>query len=208
MEIKKSRIFDNYIYATAKSWVFGLDDEKQRQFGILFEIINMDEATGEKEFKDYPFLVSASIVADKCHRSFNEMDESCKPTKASLLYDAVSYMGGVPVDHILVDAVKSGSEPKDLSAFDSIANQFTSRQAIVKGQTADFGTVAAQRGRGVKHQYLQFKTESDAERFVDILLGRAGAIGMMIGFILDRPINMIGETGWSVIRKHVYGKGA
>lgn len=197
------KIHDNLIYVTDKSFEFGLDDEKSRQFGILFEITDMDEATGEKEFKNYPFIVSASIVADKCHKSFDESGDA-KPTKFSLIYDAHSYMGGVPIDHILTHSIKPASVVGD--AFEALAGQFTAKQAMVKTNKLEFGTAAAQLGRGVELDYLQFKTFEDAERFVNLLIEtRLDAISIMIGFILDRPINLMGESGWSVIKKMVKG---
>ena len=204
--IKTVRIMDSHIYSTSKNWTFGLGDDESRQFGIMFEVIDMDEATGEPEFKDYPFVVSASIVADKPHESFNEgMDEGYKPTKSDLLYNTMSYMGGVPVDHTLSDAIKNSDESEHLNAFDSLSSKFSVNEATVRGETPKYGTVAAQRGPLVEHRYLQFKTQDAAEKYVKLLLDRAGCLGMMIGFILDRPVNMVGETGWDVISKHVHG---
>jgi len=196
-------ILDNYIYVTNKSWQFGLDDEVHRQFGILFEILDMDEATGEKEYEQYPFIVSASIIADKCHESFNESGHD-KPTKFDLIYDCNSYMGGIPIDHVLTNQVKSSDESKD--SFGSVCDIFKLDEACICSIKNDFGTIAAQQGKGTEHKYLQFKTDDAARKYIDFIIqNRVSCLGIMIGFILDRPINMIGDSGWSVIEKQVKG---
>ena len=201
--MKKTELYNNLVYVTDKGWVFGLDDEKQRNFGIMFEITDMAEDTGEPEFEEYPYLVSAEIMADKCHKSFDESGE--KPTHDSLLYDCKSYMGGVPIDHVLTHAVQSGTETGE--AFDALKAQFTIDEAMVRTVNSNYGTYAAQNGPKSKHQYLQFKTEDAARKFIDYLVEkRCSALSVMIGFILDRPINMMGEDGWRVIRTQVYGK--
>jgi hypothetical protein len=207
--MKKVEISENLIYVTDKSFQFGLDDDKQRQFGILFEIVNMDDATGEPEFEQYPYIVSAGIIADKCHKSFNEPDNA-KPSKESLIFDTNGYMGTIPVDHILTHAIKSGSEASTSSKqsnFDLVADQFKLNEATIITSKHDYGTIAAQQGKGTEHQYLQFKTEESAQKFIDYLIKhRISALSMMIGFILDRPINMMGNDGWSVLTDMVKGK--
>ncbi len=207
--MKKETIFENYYYVTDKSFRFSLEDDRDRKFGILFEILDMYEATGEKEYKQYPFLVSASIMADKCHKSFGESDRDFKPTKLDLIYDTNSYMGGVPVDHVLTHAIRSHSEGfNDLeeSNFKLVAKQFSALEAKVVTQKQDFGTIAAQKGREHEHSWLQFKTFEAAEKFMKYLIeNRVSAMSMLIGFTLDKPINMMGETGWSVMSHQVKG---
>lgn len=188
-------IFDNYFYVTDKSFTFTLDDDKSRQFGVLFEVTDMLEATGDPEYSQYPFLVSASIVSDKVHKSLSEIE---KPNKFSLIYDAYNYMGGVPIDHVLLE---------EFGDFEEIANRFKVTQAMMVEVEHKFGTYAAQHGEGATSRYLQFKTQKDAELFIDILIKeRVKSLSSMIGFILDRPINMAGNTGWDTVIKMVEGK--
>lgn len=205
--MKQTKISENLTYVTSSSFTLSLDDDKQRQFGILFEMIDMYEATGEAEFKQYPYLVSAGIIADRCHKSFYEGEG--KPTKERLIFDTNSYMGTIPVDHILTHAVKSSSEASNElneSNFSVVANQFKLGQATIVTQKQQFGTIAAQKGIEHEHQYLQFKTEQDAEQFIQYLIkNRVTAIGMLIGFTLDKPVNMAGKTGWSTMEKMVKG---
>lgn len=204
MKLELQEIIDGHFYATSPSFRFGLDDEKQRQFGLYVEILDMFDATGESEFEDYPFVAEISIVADKPHKSFAETD---RKDKLNLLYDCHSYMGGVPITHTLTDGIKSSIEQGE-DNFDCVAKQFTALEAKVIEKLNSFGTVAAQRGK-VKSKYLQFKTEDAAKKYVQYLLdNRAQALSLMIGFILDKPINLMGDSGWSVISRQVKGKNS
>jgi len=196
MELKQLRLDDNKLYVTSKSFIFGLDDEKQRQFGVVFETIDMYEATGDKEFKDYPFLVQIGIIADKPHKSFNERDErSEKPSKASLLSDCYGYMGAISVEHFLVNGTKSQAE-QGADGFEAMASNFTVLEATVKTYKSIYEK---------DEKYLSFKTEEAAQKFIDlVILHRLSAL-MLVGFILDQPVNRIGDTGWKQIETMVKG---
>jgi hypothetical protein len=202
--MKKINLSDNLLYVTDKHWQFGMgENDEMHQFGIIFETIDMLEATGEKEFKQYPFLVSAEIMADNPHVSFDETGGN--PDKTSLLYDCKSYMGGIPIDHELVNAVRNSKE-KSGEAFNLVADQLSANEACVIITSPKFGTIAAQKGPGSEHKYLQFKTEEACQKFIAyILKHRISAMRMMIGFTLDKPINMIGDSGWSVMENQVNG---
>lgn len=190
-----TEISDTYTYVSSKNFTFQLGDEKSRTFGILFEITDMLDATGDGLFEQYPFVVSAQLMVNKPNKSFYEGDGKHSPSE--LMIDTVSYMGGVPIDHVLANDVNGGL--KDL------VKNFTLDEACLITSKNDYGTIAAQKGRGVKHQYLQFKTEDAANKYIELLTDRAGILSTMIGFILDRPINMIGDSGWSVFEKQVKG---
>lgn len=198
---------ENLLYQTDPNWVFGLEDANH-QFGIVYEITNMADATGEEEYEDYPFLVSAEIMAHKCHKSFDEQGFSGKECEGradieSLRYDCKQYMGGVPIDHFLSLGVKNGNDEGD--AFEILAKNFTPFEAKIVTRKPTFGTWAAQNGPKTPIRYLQFKTEAAATKYVMLLAERAVCMSMMIGFLLDRPINMMGDSGWSVVEKQVRG---
>lgn len=199
-------VSETMLYVTSKNFVFQLSDEEsetEHQFGVVFEIIDMYEASSEKNYKDYGFIVSAQIVADSPHKSYREADSK---GKLGLIYDTVSYMGGVPIDHFLTLGVKGSNEIGE-SAFDALVNLFTPFDAKIVTETQTHGTWATQRG-SEEIQYLQFKNYEAARRLVDHLVShRLSSLGMMIGFILDRPINMIGDSGWSVMDRQVKGDG-
>lgn len=113
-------------------------------------------------------------------------------------------MGGVPITHDLTDSIKREDEKGD--AFSALAKQFSVEEATVIRRTETAGTIAAQRGRQ-EFKHLQFRDENTARKFIDYILEhRTQALGTMIGFILDRPINLIGTSGWSVLSEMIEGK--
>lgn len=191
-----------FLYQTDKNWTFSLEDGKSRQFGISYEILDMKDATGEPEFKDYKYVVSASIMAHKVHKSFDESGND-KPDLFSLRWDCERYMGGIPIDHILQSVTRGDESNED--GFKNIVDQFTPFEAKIVTNEAQFGTYAAQNGRGAEHSYLQFKTIEAAKKYIQILATRAPIMQALIGQTLDRPINMMGDDGWSVITKQVKG---
>lgn len=193
-EFKLERLTENLFYVTDKNWVFGLSS-KERQFGLMFEVVDMYDATGDEKFEDYPILVGAAIMADKPHKSHYEGDG--KPDHDGLLMDTYGYMGGVPVEHILLHSVNG--------KFGEIAKEFSVTEAKVVVEEPKFGTAASQGHKRI--EYLQFKDNDAAQKFIRLLLEkRVGVLGMMIGFILDMPINLMGHDGWSVLRSQVNPK--
>jgi hypothetical protein len=191
-----------YYYQTDKAWTFTLDDDKQRQFGVLYEILDMREYDGEAD-ADYPYLVSAGLIVHKPHASFYEGQSEFKPTLRDLRSDCNSYMGTVLIDHVLANATKNGSEG-DGEAFELLARQFAINEAHIKTIKNTFGTVATQSKPGTEHKYLKFKTVEAAVKYIQLLAQRAPILSL-IGFFLDRPINMVGETGWDQFKTMVYG---
>mgnify|MGYP001796550818 CR=1 FL=1 len=95
----------------------------------------------------------------------------------------------MPVTHDLLSIKGGGSD----------ISKFTAEQMTWKKEKAQYGTVAAQQGPGHVFRYPTFATGKDAFAFSNELLKRATAVFGMIGFFLDRPINMAGNSGWSVI---------
>lgn len=202
------------VYVTNPAFICGIDEEegdeqtdqgtdqeteegvKYVQLGVLFKITDMLDATGEEEFEEAPYLVSAEICVDKPHPSFVEYElaEGEAPEKMDLILECSNYMGGVPIDHIL-----------DETPLESI-KAFSEDEAITKTHKARYGTIAAQRGP-VEHTYLQFKTKDAALKYIGMLSKRVGPTMSLIGFILDRPINLVGETGWTTIMQQAKGKG-
>ena len=207
MKYIKKYLSESHLYVTAKEFTFSLEDGKFRQFGVIFETTDMYDATGDKEFKEYPFIVSAQIMADRCHKSFNENDRvDVKPSKQDLLFDCLMYLGGVPIDHILTDSILGGSELGQVDAFQNVAGYFNINEACVKTAVHQCGTIAAQRGK-VEFKHLQFKTEEAATKFIDYIVAhRLSALSTMIGLILDKPVNLMGTTGWETIEKQVKGR--
>lgn len=195
MNLTKIRLDDSRLYVTSPSFHFELDDNKPRQFGVIFETVNMEEATGEDEFKDYPYLVNIGIIADEPHKSFSTKENETPP-KIMRLIDCLDYMGSISVDHVLVNGTKSNAE-KGENGFEAMASNFSVNEATVKTY------------KNMNEQdkpYLSFKTEAAAQKFIDlVILHRISVVLLIIGFILDQPVNRIGDTGWKQIKTMVRG---
>lgn len=196
------------LYVTQPSWTFGLDDGDQQQFGVLFEIIDMYDATGEEEFENYPFVVEASIVAHEPSQEFAEdagvdLSPDDYGYNLALIEMAYQYGGGVPITHIIQDEISKGSD----KGLQPLLKGIPKRDYDIVEVTPQFGTVAAQRGPGTRQETVHFADYDAARKYVENMLSRLDALGVMIGFILDRPINMMGEPGWSTMEMHVFGPG-
>jgi len=68
MSIPKLKEFcETHLYHSSKSWTITLgDDDTEHRFGVVYEITNMDDATGDPEFAEYPYL---GISQHYCPRS-------------------------------------------------------------------------------------------------------------------------------------------
>jgi hypothetical protein len=162
---------------------------------LLMEVLNMEEITGEEEFQDYPYLVSVSLMVARPHKSF--YDGEGKPSKSELLYYCHQYMGGVPFDHelIRIDSLNN-----------NIMGELKAKQAKIKTTKHDYGTIAAQEGKGSSFSYPMFKDSESAYEFGKQLIEAYGDTLLgLVGFILDKPINLVGETGWGVLKKQLKG---
>lgn len=181
--------------AENKAWHCELN-EKSVPLCLVIEVIDMYEATGEKEFEQYPYLVSIGIMANKPHKSFYEGEG--RPNKLDLIYDCNGYMGSIPVDRkfIQTDALNH-----------NITGKLNIKDACLVTVKCDFGTIAAQEGKGSSFIYPQFKTDEAACKYAQELVKLYGNTLMtLVGFTLDQPINLAGDSGWSQIETMVNGK--
>jgi hypothetical protein len=181
-------------YATDKNWIAGLDDDADTQLALIFEALNLEEATGEDQH-GYPWVLTASIVP--AYPGQKWMDKASASGAGDGIDDPVTalessyqYGGGIPVTHDLLEIKGGGSD----------LNKFDRKQVQWRKSKETFGTVAAQRGPGTVFEYPMFAESDDAIAFAKELLKRAPALFGLIGFFLDRPINMAGETGWDTLR--------
>jgi hypothetical protein len=165
---------------------------------LHIEVIDMKDATGEPEFKDYPFLASISIVAANPHKSFDESNDG-DAEGLSLVMDAVGYMGGVPVDDKFLSLDKLNQDA---------TGELKAKVAKLVTRSYDYGTTAAREGAGASLTYPQFKTGEAAHKWAVEMIQNYGDVlmGIQVGFILDQPINMAGNDGWETIRKMVEGR--
>lgn len=199
MGLKKIELYEGHSFFSSPSWICGLEDNEELPLGFYLEVTDMYEATGEEEFKQYPFLFSISILPVNCDIEYSKdaglSDEELEGVDHAYLSDVYSYMGGVPVDHKFLSTDRLN---KDLM------NQLKIGQAMLVTSNPEYGTVAAQEGPGAELIYPRFKDEDDCQNFAESLIEAYGdALMMMIGFTLDAPINMAGHDGWSVIKSAV-----
>lgn len=190
--------YENEVFITNKNWKCQLD-EKDIQLGYYIQVTNMLDATGEKEFEQYPYLFSIGILPKNCHRSFS-IDAGLEDSEAkeySYLGDVNNYMGSVPADHVLLNTDSINKK---------LLDSLTIKDACLITTKPSHGTVAAQQGPGAEFTYPQFKDEDSCMSFAKQLVEAYGSTHMcLIGFLLDKPINMVGDTGWGIIETAVNG---
>jgi hypothetical protein len=175
---KFHEILEGHHYATQKSWIAGFGpDDREVQLALYLEIIDMYDATGDKKFEKWPIALDTSIVVAYPGPKWLKQAQAETHDEEGDLYDSYSYGGGVPVTHTLM-GITGGDF--DLSKFGSKDVKWAAEKPY-------------------KRAY--FKKFDVALRFANELLKNAPAVFGMIGFILDRPVNMAGDDGWSVISK-------
>lgn len=171
-------------------------DGKEVPLAIAVRITDMYEATGDDEFKDCPYLVGFEIIARDPHISISkDMAGDEYEGERSDYYDVMSYCGGVPVDHLLLD--------QDMAK--DFLDNLKAKDGVLVSHKLDFGTIAAQRGPGSVFTYPKFKNLEACEEYIKTLIPLAKPLMMTCGFILDRPINMAGNSGWETITTQVEG---
>lgn len=185
-----------YLVFTSPSFQCGLgdDDEGHEQLAVLFEIVPETDDDGEPTERS---IMEASLVLRG------------KDTMETL--ERHGYAGGVPITHVLMYEVKAvgngvGSWQATAAIDDQSHLQRLFEKAGVEAKIRiirnNFGTVAAQRGRGARMAFPAFKSDDDAEKFCRSLAPNVGTIMGLIGFLLDRPVNMMGSSGWKTLEAH------
>lgn len=178
-------------------WTCEIDGEEV-PVGLLISITDMYEATGEPEFKQYPFITSVEIMALNPSPDIDSQIKETGMTGEDIIPDVHAYCGGVNIEHLLLqtDAIN-----------ENLMGELKAKSAKLVTVKSDFGTFAAQFGKGSELTYPQFKTEAAAKAFVTQLVKKYANVHMsLIGFVLDRPVNMAGNTGWNTLETQI-GKG-
>jgi len=172
-----------------------------KELVAVAEIINMEEATGEPKFKDYPYLVTVGIMPKQldfeiindalCEEGYKNQEELNKDMSDYFYADAIQYAGSCQVDTYL--------EEENDEGFSYIHDHFNIRQACLKTNTMDYGGLAYDYGKGHKVEYLQFRTEEDAERYANLVIDSNNELLDSDSFIencMYRSSNLMGDT-WS-----------
>lgn len=169
-----------------KSWVCAVNDndkDKEIPLTLVTRSIDMDEATGEDEYKDYPVIVEFGILNKNCHKSISLYTERDYSGKYSNVQDVMSYCGFVSITtNILSTDILNKN----------FQNELKIKDACMKSYKCRFS--------GETKQYPAFKTHEAANEFAEKLVYEYGNTLMaLVGFALDRPVNLVGETGWRTI---------
>ncbi len=177
------KIYDNdysLVQYYNKSWHCGVEDNDNVPMTIVVEVINMEDACGGDEFKDYPVIFSMGILNKNIHDSIKKQvtdDGEWEYALDNMIghYGLNCYIAEQIIDMDMIN--------KDLMS------KLTIDQACKSNYKCRF--------TGEEKTSLKFKTENDAFEFADKLVKQySNTIMALIGFTLDRPVNLIGETGW------------
>lgn len=180
--MKKFEIDDNTIYVTNENFKLYLDDDIPHQFGVLFKIYDSSDFDDYNN-KNYPFIIDSGIIVDNPHSSFNEDEYS---NHISTIMDCDAYMGTVPIVNFINKCVSSPNK----DAFNELVEYFSIKECSI-----------------VDKNYLQFSTIESCHKYIDFIIkNRLRSLPISVGFILDQPLNMLGETGWDTITKMIKGK--
>lgn len=181
----KNKINDSLTTYTKKNWLCSINDETiQLQYTV--EVTDMYEATGENEYKNYNYVFCIGLMpvkfGPKCLNK-SKQDEN-EPT----LYDVISYYGqAIYMEQRFIDT-------------DLINKKLIEQLKINQACQVEYQCRFTKENK----TFLHFKTEQDALKFAELLIKNYGDVFMsLIGFELDRPVNLVGEDGWSQIEKFI-----
>ena len=174
---------ESMLWMENKSWICQLEDERNIHLGLMVETINWPEAVGdEAPDKEYPVGLYGEIYVvpkemSKKFKSSVASSSGITPDEVSVT-DVKGYSGGVPVTTVL-EGIEGAKKP-DIDS------------KVIKWKD----------GRVERY----FKNEEDAKKWArEVYAHNASGLFLLIGFTLDRPVNMIGNTGWDIIRHQKKG---
>lgn len=182
-----------------EGWKCEIYDEENDQdievpLTLVVNTTDMHEATGEEEFKDYPIHLEIGILNRDCHVSIAEdmSGESAEELgiEFSTVYDVHGYCG------FAVYMLQRFLDTDRLN--DSFIETLDITEAAIFTYECRF--------TGQTKSYPRFKSYDAASNFGKGLIARYGNMFMsLVGFELDRPVNLMGDTGWNTIELCHFG---
>lgn len=169
---------EGHMFLTHPSWVCTLEEDNIH-LGLYIEMIDAGEYGFDPEDYDeeYPILLNSMVlvVPEESHPEFmDEVQESIGDDIEPTAFDVAQYMGGVQATHV-IEGVSSAAKS------DVPSRIITDRD-----------------GR----ESRWFRNEEEAGEYVkDVYIHNAHPVFMLIGFLLDQPINRMGNDGWDMIRQ-------
>jgi len=171
-----------------KNWKCEVDGHKV-SLSLVSETIDMYEATGEGQEKGYNIMPSIGVINLNVHRSLSEDVNDDHDGDYSYLEDVLNYCGFVDLSEVFLNIDKDN---------DNLMNKLTIKEATFDNYQCRF--------TGETKIYPKFKDQGAARQFSYTLIERYGNVVMgLIGFYLDKPVNLIGETGWKTIELCHFG---
>ncbi len=193
-----TEIMDTHFVITNPDWVAGLEI-KMVKLAAIAEILDYNDIDssliptwGDEE---YPIVVEVAIMVHPDDMSPDYIDtilsgsglgeqdrkDYKKDRPLSLLFDAYSYSGGVSVN---METVAGG--------------EISKAETLVRKEPSRFGSM-------IKSRY--FKDFDNAEDYIrNVYAHNLQVVMMMVGFYLDKPVNLVGTTGWDIIEQQALGK--
>lgn len=166
------------MFLTHPRWVCALEED-DIHLGLYIEMIDASEHGFDPEDYDeeYPVLLNSMImvVPEESHPDFmDDVQRSIGDDIEPTAFDVAQYMGGVQAAHA-IEGVSSAAKS------DVPSRIITERD-----------------GR----ESRWFRNAEEAEEYVkDVYIYNAHVVFMMIGFLLDQSIDMVGNDGWDMIRQ-------
>ncbi len=170
---------EGHMFLTHPSWKCILESDNIH-LGLYIEMIDASEHGFDPEDYDeeYPILLNSMVmvVPEESHPEFmDDVRESIGSDDIEpTAFDVAQYMGGVQASYA-IEGVTSAAKS------DVPSRIITDRD-----------------GRETRW----FRNTEEAEEYVkDVYIHNAHTVFMMIGFLLDQPINRAGNNGWDMIRQ-------
>ncbi len=174
-------VIENVYEITDDSFVCGItnpdtEENVEIKYGVIAEVFDSMDIDPYPE--EYPFFVESTVHATPdclTPKSLSEVTRGEEEGFNPMLMD-VHFNGiGVSISDAL-NKVTISNENLEGIDYNKINNRYS------------------------------FKTPEDAEKFINTVFPiKLQAISVMIGFIMDCPINKIGTTGWDCLTSEVFG---
>jgi len=171
--------FYDGIWVEDPSWKCEIDNGRSVKLGALFRITNLPDLGLLEEDSPKPWLVESKIYPHPRELDTRViMDMGVNPSypDEDLIGYMVGYMSGVPFD----------------------------AQAIVPSDEEADKMPGIKMPAGIEMPL--FKTEQEAREFCERKIRVLPVVFGLIGFILDAPVNRIGETGWEYLSNMITGR--
>ena len=192
MSNKINKIYDNDYSLSqyySKDWTCNIGDENV-PMTLVLEVVNMYDATGEDEYKDYPVVFTIGMINKNIHESIT-CDVDSENGEIRNLDDVIGYYG---MNCYLDDTLYSIDEMND-----NHKESLTIVEACLSAHLCRFSNQ--------QKEHIKFKNEDVAKKYAEKLINNYGHDLMdNIGDTLSEPINLMYDTAWTQTDKFHKGK--